>query len=408
VNSLLRLVAIVLACVTTFATGVWYGGRNSSRNVTVDALPIGGSTATAAAAGAHAGSTTVRRVGEAVTEAEFARALGNASYAERNFHVADLLRGLTAQNWREVAAAFERERRLTGRTFPEEMALFAYRLGEVAGGEGADFFAESKDLELLRKALTGWAGKDAQAALNWIARGQADEETRRRVKGAVIRGLAATEPDLAVRALEDVPVAGRDNYSYNFAATLVQAVGIAESANLIEGMARRAVANGSGGNDSIRHIFADFASIKLEHDFRYGEPRAAIEWLTSQMQQPYVDRTVIGEAAGMYARHDPMAALAWLQDYNRVPSSQNPANTYGYREFVYGWTQKEGAAAVGQWLLANPHQQNYDRLALNYATMVGSKDPAAAMAWVNAVPHPAVKKQTLEALQRAATPPPKR
>ncbi|HUR59131.1 MAG TPA: hypothetical protein VM029_15555 [Opitutaceae bacterium] len=393
-NLSIRVLCFALGLIAAFGAGVWFGGR-TPHNETPRA-------ASAAPPGAvvRGNSSPGRETSGAFDPGAV---LAEASHAERNFRAADLLRKLTAQNWRSVADAFDRERRSSGKTFPAELALFAYRLGEVAGKEGAEFFAAAKDYDSLRKTLTGWSGTDPQAALNWIAR-DADDETRRLVKGAVIRGLAATEPDLAIAALEDIPLGARENYVFNFASALVQSVGLGQSEALIDGMARRAIANGTGDDNYIRRVFAEFAALKLEHAFRNGDPRPALDWLRQQAQQPYVDRGVIAETAGYYGRTDPLAALAWLQDVNQPFTARDPNNSVGFRELLSGWAQKDGLNTVGQWLHANPDQRNYDRLALNYASMVASKDPAAAATWVNGIKNPALRKQTSDALQRALAP----
>jgi hypothetical protein len=328
--------------------------------------------------------------------------LRTTSLAERSFRFAELLRKLTPENWRAVLAALEAETKLSGRNYSAELQLLASRVGEVAGQEGAEFFAARKDHDSLRRVLTAWAGRQPQDALNWIAR-DADEDTRRIVKGAVIRGMIAAEPDLAIAALEAIPLRGRENYVINFTATLVQSLGIAQAETFVETMAKRAVAQGSGEEVYIRKIVADFATLKLEHALRNGDAQPALEWLGQNFGQPYFDRNAISEAAAVYGRSDPMAALAWLQEFNRASSARNPNDTIGYQGLLYGWAQKDGPAAVGQWLLANPDQRNYDRLAVNYAMGLATQDLKAATEWANTIPNAAVKKQALETLQRAAS-----
>lgn len=402
----------VLLLAAVFAAGFWFGGAGVPHNPSPAAslssaaravTPAATSTTTAAAAsspGAAPPSALVAVAPARAVELDVKWALRTPSLAERSLRFAELLRKLTPENWREALAAIEAETKLSGRMYPDELALFASRVGEIAGREGAELFAARKDYDLLRKVLTTWAGRQPQDALNWIAR-DADEDTRQTVKGAVIRGMTATEPELAMAALEAIPLRGRENYVINFAGTLVQNLGIAQAEVVVEAMAKRAVAQGSGEEVYIKKVVADFATLKLEHALRNGAARPALEWLGQNFGQPYFDRSVITEAAAVYSRSDPMAALAWLQDFNRASSSRNPTDTIGYQGLLYGWAQRDGAAAVGQWLLTNPDTRNYDRLAVNYAMGLATQDPKAATEWANAIPNAAVKKQALEGVQRA-------
>lgn len=365
-------------------------------------------TSTAARSGPGAATAASGAASPALSPAdelkkETAAALLEPSTSDRALKIAAILKKLSRENWPGIRQAFADEKRLHGRSHIAEWDLMTHRAGEVMGREAVEFLlAEDlraqNNLGATRNALTGWAAKDPGAALEWLSR-EAGEDTRRKVMGAAIRGLILSEPDLAIAAFESIAPERRVAYTRDFASGLVRSVGLERAEALITGMVARSGGSDPAGNPGTNAIMKDFALIKLQTAAGKGAIEEAIAWLTPQLAQAHVDQALIVSAVEKYAWASPEKAAAWLHTYNDGRSArQQPF--LGYPVLLSTWIERSGAPAVGEWLQTQTGHRYYDRLALNYATLLAPQNSAEATRWAGTIKDPALKADALARVKR--------
>ncbi|MDO8544775.1 MAG: hypothetical protein Q7S40_30395 [Opitutaceae bacterium] len=329
---------------------------------------------------------------------ELLRALREPNLTERVLLIAAVMQKLSAENWQGMLEAFAEEKNLYGRQHGDVRLLLAQRAGEVVGLDALKYFLRSEDGEATRAALTGWAIKNPVAALEWLGK-EASPETRRQFIGAAIRGLALTEPDLAISELESIPIERRKNYTSRFVDSLVRSTGLDGTEALLGGMIKRATATNTLKDDYLANIFWDFAQLKIEQAYTTGDILGLANWLQAYVGQPYVNAAIVGAVVNRYARTDPLKAFQWLESYNRQNMAAGQANTVGYDFLMNAWTQKEGTEAVGRWLSQMTAHPHYDRIAQRYSGVVAAKDPASAMRWAATIKDPAIKSAAVNYIQ---------
>lgn len=329
--------------------------------------------------------------------AETSAALRHGKVPERYFAFVAVLQKLTRDNWREVVQAFEEERKRTGLWHPEVFDIFARRAGEVAGEDAVSYFLKLGWGGDANEAMIGWASKSPVEALQWLGR-DADVETRRRVMGAAIRGLAFVEPDLAVKTLEDQPVKDRAEHADGIITSMLRSAGLDAVQRMVEGMIVRATAAGSLKDDYLRQIFADYSFKRIAQLDESSNVAEAVSWLNPHIGQPYVDRRVIAETAARFARQDPQEALRWLEAVNTTLLRAGEESTVGYRVVLDTWKAKQGAPAVETWLQTQTAHPHYDHIAWQYAALVVEQDANQALQWANTIKSAKIKHEVLQVI----------
>jgi hypothetical protein len=249
--------------------------------------------------------------------------------------------------------------------------------------------------------MIGWASKNAEEALQGLGR-EADAETRRRVMGAAIRGLALTEPDLAVKALEDQPAKERDQYAGEFVTSMLRSVSIDEAKRLVEGMVSRAADTGSLKAEYLKQVFNDYSRLRIGQSAASGTLSDSAQWLGQHVGQPYLDRRILAEAAGYLALQDPQESFRWLEGVNTTLLRAGEQSTVGYRVLMDTWKAKAGAPVVETWLQAQAAHPHYDHMAWQYAALVIEQDPSKALKWANTIKDGAIKKEVMKVIDRRA------
>jgi hypothetical protein len=311
---------------------------------------------------------------------QFATVFRATSLTEKFMQLATVLQHLSRDNWRGALLAFE-DARKQGEENPEAWALFVRRAGEIVGKDVVTHFVQNDNLDAARSALTGWASADPSAALAWIGQ-DANGEVRRQIVGAAIRGLALSEPDLAVSALEGISIDRRKNYVRDFVPSIVRGAGMQQTEEIVNGIIRRAAANGQAGDDYVKSIFADFAEIKARRAAVSGDVNGLADWVKTHVNQPYSDTAVVWSTAEHLARTDVSRALAWLDTLHAAGPVGEPGNPMGYGIVLATWANKEGVPAVSQWLASSTTHPRYDNMVAQYTKFLAgsSADEANRLA----------------------------
>jgi hypothetical protein len=333
--------------------------------------------------------------------AETSAALQHGKVPERHFAFMTVLQKLSRDNWREVLQAFQDERKRTGLGHPEMYDVFERRAGEVAGKDAVDYFLKIGWGGAANEAMIGWAAKNPVEALQWLGR-EADSETRRRVMGAAIRGLAHTEPDLAIKTLEEQPVKERNRYADDLVTTTLRSVGINGAQRLVEGMIARAEANGSLTEDYLKHVFGDYSSLRVFQSAANGTISEAFNWLNHHVGQPYVDQRTVAWVTQRLAVENPEETFRWLEKVNTAVLRAGDENTMGYRALLETRTKKEGAPAVENWLRSKTSHAHYDHIAYHYVALVAAQDPKNATQWADSIKDSTLKKNAAALISQKA------
>lgn len=377
-------------------TGNDNGPTGNARGRTGAAAPTAGN-ASAGSAAESARPPTAPGEMLAATKA----ALGHGKVPERYFSMVALLQKLSPDNWREVVQAFEEEQKRTGLGHPEVFEIFARHAGEVAGKDVVSYFLKKGWGGDANEAMIGWASKNATEALQWLGR-EADPETRRRLMAGAIRGLALTEPDLAVKVLEDQPAKERIKYVDELVTSMLRPAGIDGVQRLVEGMIARAAEAGRLKEDYLKAVFTNYAAKRIGQAEANGSFAEMIDWMTPHIGQPYFDRRIVAETALRLARENPQETLRWLEKVNTtlLPLEND---TVGYRVTLDAWRRKEGAPTVEAWLQGpaqtHPH---YDHIAWQYAALVVEQDASKALKWAGTIKDPRIKQEVMRVINQRA------
>ncbi len=252
------------------------------------------------------------------------------------------------------------------------------------------------------EAMIGWAAKNPAEALQWLGR-EADSETRRSVMGSAIRGLAHTEPDLAVKTLEEQPMKERNRYAEELITTTLHSMGIDGAQKLVEGMIARATGSGSLREDYLKHVFHDYASLRIFQSAANGTLSETVNWLNQHVGQPYVDHRVIAAATERLAAQNPQETFRWLENVNTTLLRAGDESTAGYRVLLETWAKKDGAPVVELWLQSKTGHPHYDHIAYNYVALVAARDSKKATQWAASIKDSTIRKNAVSLVGRKAT-----
>jgi hypothetical protein len=144
--------------------------------------------------------------------------------------LAECLLNMTADNWQDVVACFNNLSTETGRDPADEWKLALFRSGQIAGSDAMDSYLaaglKNRGTESWQ-TLYGWGTKDPLAALAWLKAAEADGHTTSSENyTAVISGVALTDPQAALKLIDEIPAERRGDLAGNFVWNVVQNGGI--------------------------------------------------------------------------------------------------------------------------------------------------------------------------------------
>jgi hypothetical protein len=344
---------------------------------------------------------TSQSAGKAELEAETMAALRQPSATDKYSSLMAIFKKLSPGNWRGVLEAFDQERKLTGLAHPEAFELFIRRAGEVAGKDVVGFFLSSNNMRDANSAMMGWASKSPEDALSWLGQ-QTSADARQKMLGGAIRGLALSEPDLAVKTLEGVPVQDRNKYTQEFVTSMVRSAGIEGAQALVETMVGHATKNGELNADYIKSVFSDYALLRLQQASATGQVASAVNWLDQYIGQPYLDKSVITSATASLARQNPQETFRWLEAVNTTMAKTGAQDSVGYRVLLDTWANKEGQPVVSSWLQTQTANPQYDQLAYQYTAILAHQGSASATQWANSIQNSATRQNALDLVAKVS------
>jgi hypothetical protein len=178
----------------------------------------------------HPGVAAIRQAGSDQLAAFTEQAATMTDPVEIRRLLSECLLHMTADNWREVIATFGKISEDSGRDPADEWKLALFRAGQVAGAEVMDTYLDDNfDKRNVRswQTLYGWASKDPRAAIEWLKKVEADgHKTNSDHYAAVLSGAALSNPQDALKLLDELPADKRKGCAGNLVWNVVQNGGV--------------------------------------------------------------------------------------------------------------------------------------------------------------------------------------
>ena len=327
-------------------------------------------------------------------------ALREPNLTDRYLGTAKILEALTPANWRAILDAFEVEKK-AGRRPPELWALFVRKAGESVGREAFLYFLNNDTVDAARNALSGWATTQPVDALEWLG-SEANPEVHRKILGAAIRGLAASEPDLAIRALEGIPLERRHNYTNNLVSAIARGAGLDRTEALLLDMVKRADEQGIGDKRYLKNLYSDFANIKLSQSALQGDLGEVSKWILANANSPYLDLAVVRSTAQHVAASDPQAALQWLENVRRAGDFAQ-GTALGYSTVLATWIDRAGTLPAEAWLASNSSLPSYDQIVTQYVTLIAGRNKEEAIKWASTIKDSVKRMETINRISNISS-----
>ena len=161
----------------------------------------------------HTDINSIRKAAPSQLAGLTRQAMTTPDPVEMRRYLTECLLNMTADNWQEVVAGFDKLSKETGRDTPEEWKLALFRSGQIAGANAMDVYLaaglKSKSQESWH-TLYGWSTKDPRGALAWLKNAEAaGHEITSGDYTALVAGAALNNPQNALKLLAQIPSALR-------------------------------------------------------------------------------------------------------------------------------------------------------------------------------------------------------
>lgn len=250
------------------------------------------------------------------------------------------------------------------------MSMLTYAWGGVDPKAAMEALGKEENREARMgqtTALSGWAAKDPQGAIAWLD--SFEGENKAWMAQSLISGLAKSDFEGAMKyanALEDD----------------------GEKRRAAETLARELIR--SGGVEKANEWFSSLADSNMKDgafstltdQLRRVDPEKAAEFIKQHAGQEYARDSVAGLAEQL-SRKDVQEGLKFASSL-----AAGPNQARAFAEVVGTWlNQNEGADSVqaSEYVTKMPAGENRDAASSMIARRMVGEDPAAAIAWANAI-----------------------
>ncbi len=312
---------------------------------------------------------------------------------DKRLAFSQLLQGLTAEN-----ALLIRDQIKNFDAGSPEFKEFHYAWGSIGGTDAIMFGVDTVEPDM-SPALSGWASSDPQKAIAWFEsldmendssfdpllkdRKMKAEDLRNHLMGGLVQGLADTDPDLAMRFVQEVLDSGNKaahGMMHAPISAMIRTSSPLEAAQwasqLEEGFVR------------------DQAMSRTADHFARKDFEAAKEWAESVSSNDGAER-VIGPVTKNWASRDPEAAMDWVSS---LPEGK--AQHSGTWAALNGWAGKDPAAASDY--LANMPDSEMRNVAISgFSDRLVWENPQAAMTWANSITSDEMRNDALTRVGRS-------
>ena len=288
-----------------------------------------------------------------------------------------LLGSLTAEN---APAALKTIRENTGGfESMRYLSLLGFAWGEKDGAAAMASLSEmnGRDAGMTRgTALAGWAAKDPEAAMKYLAdykaanpedsNGRGGNREEAMMERGLVSALARNNPEMAMKYVMTLKEDERADY-----------MGVIADQKLHEGTAAASAWALSLTDEKMRSAALD----TISRQFLRGDMTAATEWAASIASLPGSGQAV-GQIADAMARKDPAGAAAWVAT---LPSGTS--QTAALQQIYDQWTRSDPTAASTQ-LTQMPAGEAKNAIVATFTRSLAREDAASAAIWTKEITNP--------------------
>lgn len=199
-------------------------------------------------------------------------------------------------------------------------------------------------------ALSKWASLDPAAAQAWLNQNpQSDEGTKAYMLASLIRGLAISDPDSALKILLQAPNSPERSgaldflinswkglslkYAFAQVAALPDSSGTLKEQAIQKLTASLSVDQIAAAQDWAAGLASKgdqlAARVSIAARWSQVEPEAALKWAAT-LTDPETQSRALGEVSTRWARIDPLAASAWLAENRGQPTTDLAARAIAW------------------------------------------------------------------------------
>ena len=293
---------------------------------------------------------------------------------------ARLMEELTPENAPSVLATIREN--VGGFESMRYTGMLAYKWGELDPVNAMKELAKGDDRGGRMSqtiALTGWASKDPQAAIAWLAASKADDREKEWMTNSIITGMArSTDVEGALKYASTLKTEDeRSRAAETLAKELIRSGG-AEKAT--------AWLNSLSDPDMKRGAFQSVSDQILR-----GDPAKAAEFVKAYANEDYA-RDAVRNVADTLARKDVQSGLAFANDLT------GKAQAKAIGSVVNQWLDADngaGAVDAAKYVESLPAGANRDAGARELARQSVRDDPQTAIAWASSIQDVKEKEDTL-------------
>jgi hypothetical protein len=232
---------------------------------------------------------------------------------DRMRRLCDLMRSVTAENWREFVDAFVRQAGTTGRIHQAEWKLAMERVGQLAGKEAIEQTLASETSRMQSRTpllLAGWASTDPKAAQQWLER--QDPEMQSAYAGALLSGMARSDPTSALTLMASRYPDERDMLTPQIVEGMVQKGGVREAEELLLWLR-----DGADIPEAVKgSFFGGIAMRQIEMAKMRGEPAMVLEWADRYMGPNVAGPKALTSLVNFAAESDASATMKWVDSHS--------------------------------------------------------------------------------------------
>jgi len=223
-------------------------------------------------------------------------------------------------------------------------------------------------------AITGWAGRDAAAAEQWLATLPKDtsDEERRALQYGFVRGLSRRDASAALEY-----VAGRSEGDRADLARVLAGEQLTRGTRAAAGWAmelKDTAMRGSALESVARH-------------FMQVDPPGGASWASESSLAPDM-RQAVARVADWMAGNDVQAALAWTRQLPRSPGQEE-----AFQQVFSQWARTDPTASSQELVRMSPGWER-DNAIHSFSRVLVNENPEDAMTWAASITEPSMRLDT--------------
>jgi hypothetical protein len=240
--------------------------------------------------------------------------------------------------------------------------------------------------------VRAWTAANQEEAKAWL-NALPDERFRRSLWSAYYGGVAETDLNAAIAAVEAIKPSDRHYFLWDLAPRVLQQGGIPGGEAWLE----QVVTANKGQQESLDHVRGVFGQVSkkvLDAHIAAGQPLKIYDWLDKYFPMVgMMDNTLIIEAMKAGIARDPAGTMTAL--IKRPQPNQFEAVTY-----AVGTWMKQDRPAFQAWLADAQDSPHYDTIATPFIQDLIRERNGEAKTWIESLADPAARQRYLQQFEQ--------